>query len=97
MEDDPNILASKREIRKKIRAKTDNWFQPELVDIFLKLSKAESFWLSLEKIQNAGYAYSGIAHHSIQEIEFEDLKSIVLIFLILLMPKLLIAQNTLMA
>jgi len=80
LEDDPDILASKREVRKKIRAKTDNWFQPELVDIFLKLSKAEAFWLSLEKIQNAGYAYSSFAQHSIQEIEFEDLKSIVLIF-----------------
>jgi HD-GYP domain-containing protein (c-di-GMP phosphodiesterase class II) len=34
----------------------------------------------LEKIQNAEYAYSGFAQHSIQEIEFEDLKSIVLIF-----------------
>jgi HD-GYP domain-containing protein (c-di-GMP phosphodiesterase class II) len=80
LEDDANILASKKEIRKKIKAKTDNWFQPELVDIFLKLSKTEAFWLSLEKIQNAGYAYSGIAHNSTQEIEFEDLKSIVLIF-----------------
>ena len=34
----------------------------------------------MEKIQNAGYACYGFAHHSIQEIEFEDLKSIVLIF-----------------
>jgi len=34
----------------------------------------------LVKVQNVGYAYSGIAHNSFQEIEFEDLKSIVLIF-----------------
>jgi len=80
LEIDPNILGSKKEIRKKIRAKRGNWFQPELVDIFLKLSKSEAFWLSLLKVQNAGYSYSGIAHNSIQEIEFEDLKSIVLIF-----------------
>ena len=80
LEIDPNILGSKKEIRKKIRAKRNHWFQPELVDIFLKLSKSEAFWLSLVKVQNAGYSYYGIAHNSIQEIEFEDLKSIVLIF-----------------
>jgi hypothetical protein len=34
----------------------------------------------LVKVQNAGYAYFGIAQNSMQEIEFEDLKSIVLIF-----------------
>jgi HD-GYP domain-containing protein (c-di-GMP phosphodiesterase class II) len=80
LEIDPNILGSKREIRKKIRAKRGSWFQPELVDIFLKLSKSEAFGLSLEKVQNTGYADSGITHNSIQEIEFEDVKSIVLIF-----------------
>ena len=80
LEIDPNILGGKEEIRKKIRAKRGYWFQPELVDIFLKLSESEAFWLSLVKVQNAGYAYSGIAHNSIQEIEFKDLKSIVLIF-----------------
>ena len=80
LEIDPNILGSKEGIRKKIRAKRGYWFQPELVEIFLKLSESEAFWLSLVKIQNAGDAYSGIAHNSIQEIEFEDLKSIVLIF-----------------
>jgi HD-GYP domain-containing protein (c-di-GMP phosphodiesterase class II) len=77
---DPNILLSKEEIRKKIRTKRGYWFHPELVDIFLKLSESEAFWLSLVKVQNAGHAYSCIAHNSIQEIEFEDLKSIVLIF-----------------
>jgi HD-GYP domain-containing protein (c-di-GMP phosphodiesterase class II) len=80
LETDPNILGSKKEIRRKIRAKRGNWFQPELVDIFLMLSASEAFWLSLVNVQNAGSAYSGITRNSIQEIEFEDLKSIVLIF-----------------
>lgn len=77
LEIDPDILGNKEEIRKKIRAKRGYWFKPELVDIFLKLSESEAFWLSLVKVQNAGYVHSGIA---MQEIEFEDLKSIVLIF-----------------
>jgi HD-GYP domain-containing protein (c-di-GMP phosphodiesterase class II) len=63
-----------------VKSKRGYWFHPELVDIFLKLSESEAFWLSLVKVQNAGHAYSCIAHNSIQEIEFEDLKSIVLIF-----------------
>jgi HD-GYP domain-containing protein (c-di-GMP phosphodiesterase class II) len=80
LEIDPNILGSKDKIRNKIRAKRGHWFQPELVDIFLKLSESEAFWLSLVKVQNAGYPYSGIAYNSILEVEFEELKSIVSIF-----------------
>jgi HD-GYP domain-containing protein (c-di-GMP phosphodiesterase class II) len=80
LENDANILASKEKIRRKIRAKRYYWFQPELVDIFLKISEPEAFWLSLVEIQNARYLYSCIAKNSIQEIEFEELKSIVLIF-----------------
>jgi HD-GYP domain-containing protein (c-di-GMP phosphodiesterase class II) len=77
---EPNILVSKEDIRKKIKAKSGYWFKPGLVDIFLKLSEAEAFWLSLENIQQTGCAYSCIAHNTIQEVEFEDIKSIVLIF-----------------
>ena len=80
LEIDPNILGSKEDIRKKISAKRGYWFQSELVEIFLKLSESEAFWLSLIKVQNARDACFDIAHNSIQEIEFEDLKSIVLIF-----------------
>lgn len=80
LEIDPDILGSKEEIRKKIKAKSGFWFQPELVDVFLKLSESEAFWLSLIKVLNAEYANSRITYNSIQEIEFEDLKSIVLIF-----------------
>jgi len=73
-------LVSKEEIRRKITAKSNHWFQPELVEIFLKLSESEAFWFSLVQVQNTGAACFGSAHNSIQEIEFEDLKSIVLIF-----------------
>ncbi len=69
---DQDILGSTESIRRKIRAKSDHWFHPELVDIFLKLSASEAFWLSLEKVQDAGYVSSCIAHNSVQEIEFEE-------------------------
>jgi HD-GYP domain-containing protein (c-di-GMP phosphodiesterase class II) len=76
----PNILVSKETIRSKIRAKRNDWFQPELVDIFLELSEPEAFWLALEKVQNSQYPYIGSGFHTLQEIEFEDLKRVVLIF-----------------
>lgn len=80
LEADSDILASKGEIRRKIKAKSGFWFQPELVNIFLKLSEPEAFWLSLLNVQNVEYAHCCIAHNLIQEVKFEDIKSIVLIF-----------------
>lgn len=75
-----NILASKEIIRKKICERRDSWFHPQLVDVFLEVSEPEKFWLTLEKGHNSGYAKSWIEHDSISEIEFVDLKSIVMIY-----------------
>ncbi len=76
----PNILVSKETIRKKIKEKRNLWFKPELVDIFLKISEPEAFWLALIKVQNAGYINSCCAQHAMEEIDFQDLKQVVLIF-----------------
>ncbi|MCF6249713.1 MAG: HD domain-containing protein [Methylococcaceae bacterium] len=77
---DSNILASKEHIRKKIFEKRDTWFHPQLVDTFLEISKPEAFWLALEKGHNSGYARSWIEHDLMSEIDFIDLKSIVMIY-----------------
>ena len=80
LESDPNILGSSEQIRKKIKAKAGRWFHHDLVDIFLKISTPEAFWLSMEQVQSVGYAPSWIQHNSVQEIDFQDLKDIILIF-----------------
>ncbi len=80
LDSDSNILASMDQIRRKIKAKAGRWFHHDLVDIFLKISASEAFWLSMEQAQNSGYASSWIQHGSTQEIDFQDLKEIVLIF-----------------
>ena len=80
LESDPNILASKDQIRRKIKAKAERWFHQELVDTFLQISAPEAFWLSMEQVQNSGYASSWIQHNSAEEIDFQDLKDIILIF-----------------
>ena len=77
---DTNILASKEKIQKQISEKRGSWFHPQLVDVFLEISRPEAFWLALEKGHNAGYAKSWLEHDKITEIDFVDLKSIALIY-----------------
>jgi len=80
LQTDSNILASKEKIQKQISEKRDTWFHPQLVDIFLEISRPEAFWLALDKGHNAGYAKSWLEHDKITEIDFVDLKSIALIY-----------------
>lgn len=77
---EPNILVSTDEIRSKILAKKNDWFHPELVDIFMEVSNSDAFWLSLERERISGYVSTWVAHDCTREIDFEDLKSIVRIF-----------------
>ncbi|BCG65767.1 MAG: hypothetical protein methR_P3623 [Methyloprofundus sp.] len=77
---EPNILVSTEEIRHKIFSKRDDWFHPELVDIFMEVSNSETFWLSLEREHISGYVSTWVAHDLTRTIDFQDLKSIVRIF-----------------
>jgi putative nucleotidyltransferase with HDIG domain len=80
LEIDANILANRNEIRRQIKAKKDHWFHPDLVDMFIELSASEAFWLTLEKVHRTGNTSFCIANNSTQDIEFDDLKSIVSLF-----------------
>ncbi|MFW5444170.1 MAG: HD domain-containing phosphohydrolase [Methylococcaceae bacterium] len=80
LHNDSNILANKENIRQKIFEKRDGWFHPQLVDVFLEISKPEAFWLALEKGHNSGYAKTWIEHDLMNEVSFEDLKSIAMIY-----------------
>jgi len=78
--DESNILLGKEKIRQKIADKKNDWFNPELVDIFMQVSNSDAFWLSLEGDHISGYVSTWVAHDLTQEIDFNDLKSIVQIF-----------------
>jgi len=80
LQSDPDILASKEQVRRKIKAKAGRWFNYELVDSFMQISEPEAFWLSMEQVQHSGYALSWMEHCPVQEIDFQELKDIVLIF-----------------
>jgi len=77
---DAVILASSENIKRQIKAKKDHWFHPDLVDIFIKLSATEAFWLTLEKVHHSRNLPFCIANNSTREIDFEDLKSIIMLF-----------------
>jgi len=80
LQTNPNILASKEQIRRKIKAKAGRWFNYELVDIFMEISAPEAFWLSMDQAQESGYVLSWMEHCQTQDIDFQDLKDIILIF-----------------
>jgi len=77
---EPDILLGKDEIRQMIFDKKDDWFNPELVDVFMQVSQSDIFWLSLERDRISGYVSTWVSHDSTREIDFKDLKSIARIF-----------------
>lgn len=78
--DQSNLLLGIERIREKILDKRGEWFCPELVDAFMNISRSEAFWLSLENEHVHGYLSSWLAETTIQEMDFQDLRSIVRIF-----------------
>lgn len=77
---DTNILASKEEIRAEISKRSNTEFNPQLVNVFLEVSKPEAFWFALNKGYNSGYAKTWIEHKAASKINFVDLKSVVLFY-----------------
>jgi HD-GYP domain-containing protein (c-di-GMP phosphodiesterase class II) len=75
-----NILLNADRIRDTIAAKSGDFFHPELIDVFMEVSRSQAFWLSLERDHISGYVSSWIGHDSSKEIDFKDLKSIAQIF-----------------
>jgi len=78
--DQSNLLLGREEIRKKIFEKRGDWFCPELVDIFMQISRSEAFWLSLENEHVSGYVSVWLSDTKLREMEFEELRSVVRIF-----------------
>ncbi len=77
---EPNILGCKAQIQKKIRQSKESVFYPPLVEVFLKISEPEVFWLDLEKGGDFNFAQCWMARKPEVELEFDDLKQIVKIY-----------------
>ncbi len=80
---DTDLVLDREEIREKIAGKRSDWFCPELVDAFMEVSRSEAFWFSLEADRVNGYAASWLADTTLRGMDFEELRSLVRIFSII--------------
>ncbi|MBV8620324.1 MAG: HD domain-containing protein [Curvibacter sp.] len=87
LKDQSNILYGREETRRAIADRRGDWFCPELVDAFLQASGSEAFWFSLESDQVRSYAGDWIAHDRVREVPFEELRSLVRIFSVIVDAK----------
>jgi len=78
--DESVLLLGKEKIRQKIMSKKGDWFAPELVDAFMDVSRSEAFWFSLEAEHVNGYTSIWKSHTHAQDIEFDELRSLVHLF-----------------
>jgi HD-GYP domain-containing protein (c-di-GMP phosphodiesterase class II) len=74
------ILLGKDVIRDKILSRRGDWFCPELVDAFMKVSCSDAFWFTLEGGHVNGYLAIWLSHYPDRSMEFHELRSLVHIF-----------------
>ncbi len=90
---EPNILACKSRIQKKIRQSKESVFYPPLVEVFLKISEPEVFWFDLDKGGDFNFAQDWMARKPEVELEFDDLKQIIRIYSLMVDAKSFYTQN----
>jgi HD-GYP domain-containing protein (c-di-GMP phosphodiesterase class II) len=78
--DQANLLLSRQIIIDKILENCEGCFCPELVAVFIEISKSSLFWLVLESGDTSRYTSTWKAHVPNKEIAFYELKSLVHIF-----------------
>jgi len=76
----PNILLHRDRIRRKVADGKNRVFNPKLVDVFMKVSQPEAFWLVLDNGLCSSYTKSWVEDRRKQKIDFVDLKSVVLLY-----------------
>lgn len=77
---DNTLLIHMGEIREKIKERSGSYFAPELVDVFLDISRSEAFWLLLEPSSIQGYLQDQLAFSSHYEMTLVELKQLAEIF-----------------
>ncbi len=77
---DQNVLLARDDIRDEIGRRRGTYFAPELVDAFLKVSAAESFWLTLASQPLRSYLDRAARKHMVEEIDVKELKQLATMF-----------------
>jgi HD-GYP domain-containing protein (c-di-GMP phosphodiesterase class II) len=78
--DESNLLLNQDVIIDKIIDKRDDWFCPDLVDVFIEIAQSNLFWLALESGNSSAYTATWKALSPSREMEFCELKSLVYVF-----------------
>lgn len=76
----PNILLHRDRIRRKVADGNNRVFNPKLVDVFMKISQPEAFWLVLDKGLCSEYTKTWVEDKRKLNIDFVDLKSVILLY-----------------
>ena len=78
--DGTDILLGMEKIRQAILERSGDWFSPELVDAFMRVSRSEVFWFMLETNRASGYIASWLIATEPRSMSFEELRSLVQLF-----------------
>jgi HD-GYP domain-containing protein (c-di-GMP phosphodiesterase class II) len=77
---EPNILLLKGKIRDLIADRRGEWFNSDLVDCFMDVSRSEAFWFALENEHVEGYLARWLSHASEVDMAFSELRRLVHVF-----------------
>lgn len=77
---DNTILSQAEAIREQVRMRTGSYFAPELVEIFLKASRTEAFWLMQEPSSIQLYLQDILAHTPPYPASLTELRQLAHIF-----------------
>jgi HD-GYP domain-containing protein (c-di-GMP phosphodiesterase class II) len=77
---EPNILLLKGKIRDLIADRRGDWFNSDLVDCFMDVSRSEAFWFALENEHVEGYLARWLSHASEVDMPFSELRRLVHVF-----------------
>lgn len=77
---DGSLLISTSGIRDQIASRAGSYFAPELVELFLDVSRSEAFWLSLEPRAVQAYLADMLAHGQTQAMDMAQLKQLARMF-----------------
>jgi putative nucleotidyltransferase with HDIG domain len=87
LKDNSNILLGVPETCRQAIEHKNEWFHPEIVEVFLELASSEAFWFRLESEHVAGYAATWVGCESEGQLEFADLRSLMHVFSVIVDAK----------
>ena len=87
MKDNANVLLGVDATRRRVLERRESWFHPDLADAFLELADSETFWMRLEGERVNSYAAKWMSERKDGSVDFENLRSLVQVFAVIVDAK----------